>query len=311
MIRHMYRMRGTMMIHAKALYRDVDNRDRSVSIPAEAEWSVPEAKNPWKSSEPFSTAEIEKMLTQGIADHEPVELGFTPRSFSDELVSAAPLKLPAVSPGNASRGRGKRSWYTRLEAPGEIVLNITGGLIAHYRDRGNVRVSLWQIGGASQTGERETLVAEDRSVPPDGKERTIRLKADEPGLYRIDLNDGSDLTAVTWPDGQPMTWKMSLDDHPRSISGRWGLHFYVPPGTKTIGLYAKVAGGYVIDPEGNKVHTFEKTGGRFVSIPVPAGMDGTLWKLNHIAGTVCLMNVPPYLARTAEELLLPKEVIKK
>ena len=32
---------------------------------------------------------------------------------------------------------------------------------------------------------------------------------------------------------------------------------------------------------------------------------GRLWNLSHVAGKVCLLNVPPYAARTPGELLLP------
>jgi len=308
-IRHAYRMRKSMMVHTKALYRDLAARDRSVTIPEEARWSVPESKNPWKSSAPFTNAEIEQYLEAGIARHEPLELDFEPREFSDELVPAAPLRLASVPAGQAQRGRGLRSWYTFLEQPGKISLNITGGLIAHYRDRGNVKVSVWKLGGASETGEKETLVATDASVPPDGVERTVEISLAEAGLYRIDLNDGSDLTQVTWPTGQPMTWKLSLDDHPRSLSGRWNLWFYVPKGVTRIGLYVRTTGGNVKDPNGKIALKLGDQPGKFLSVEVPAGGDGRLWKLENVSGIVCLLNVPPFAARTAEELLLPAEVV--
>ena len=58
MLRHAYRMRRSMMVHAKAIYRDVDARDKNVSIPEDATWNVAEADNPWKSSEPFTLTEF-------------------------------------------------------------------------------------------------------------------------------------------------------------------------------------------------------------------------------------------------------------
>lgn len=310
MIRHVYRMRRTMMVHAKALYRDVAARDRNVSVPENAGWHVPEERNPWKSSKPFEEREIAGYLRDGIASYSLLELDFEPKEFDDDLVPADPRNLAEVSPGQAARGRGRRSWYTYLDEPGEIVLNITGGLIAHYRDRGNVKVSVWQIDGASETGERETLVAQDNSVPPDGKQRTIRFSLKQRGLYRIDLNDGMDMTQVTWPDGQHMTMKMTIDDHPRAFSGRWSLWFYVPRGTGKIGLYVHTSGGSVMQPDGKPALSLDKRRGEFISISVPANMDGTLWKLHQVAGKVCLINVPPYLARNAEELLLPAAVVR-
>jgi hypothetical protein len=145
-------------------------------------------------------------------------------------------------------------------------------------------------------------------VPPDGKRRTILLPLDKVGLYRIDVNDGSDLTEVTWPAGQRMTWKMSLDEHPQAMSGRWGLWFYVPRGTKKIGLYAKTGGGQILRPDGSEAFDLTQQPGRFLAVDVPPQSDGTFWKLNHVSGKVFLLNVPPYLARTPQELLLPADV---
>ncbi len=41
------------------------------------------------------------------------------------------------------------------------------------------------------------------------------------------------------------------------------------------------------------------------------GEDGKFWKVESSQGGRRLMTVPPYLARTSEELLLPTEVVEK
>lgn len=308
MIRHAYRMRTSMMIHTKALYRDVPHRDRQITVPDNAAWTVPEPKNPWKSSAPFTDAEVSKFLTDGITAHIPVELDFESKRYSTDLVPAAPLQLPPVKMGAAATGRGERAFYTWIDnVPSEITLRITGGLIKHYRDRGNVKIALWQLGGASATGERETKVAEDNSVPPDGVERTVTLAALQPGLHKIVVSDGRDLTRVAWPPGMHMTFRSTCDE-PVRPQGRWHLYFYVPRGTKTIGLYADGPGN-LLDPTGKDVLTFGRAG-NYYSIPVPEGRDGALWKFHHSAGTRHLMTVPPCLARSPDELLLPKEVVE-
>ena len=308
MIRHAYRMRRTMMIHTKALYRDVVARDKRVSIPQEATWSVPEDRNLWKSSEPFSAAELSAFLREGIERRSLVELDFEPVSYSKDLIPAAALKLASVTPGSAQRGRGQRSFYAYVEkVPAEISLTITGGLIAHYRDRGNIRVELWKLGGASATGEHETLTASDRSVPPDGKPRTIGLPVAEAGLYRIDVSDGGDLTNVEWPRDQRISFKSSIDQ-PIKTNGRWTLYFYVPRGTTTLGLHAE-SGGRIHDPSGKELLNLEGTPAGYYSIRVPNGADGKLWKIHSAAGSIRLLTVPPYLARSPDELILPGEVV--
>jgi hypothetical protein len=311
MIRHAYRTRRSSMVHSYALYRDVSARDKSIVVPENARWQVKEGANPWKSSEPFSNDEIEAMLGSGIANHTPVDLDFEPREYDDLTVQPARRvlgELPDLPPGAAESGRGDRSWFTVVEkAPATIELRVTGGLIAHYRDRGNVKIKLWKLGGASATGESETLVTGDESVPPDGVERTVRLTAKEPGIYRIDLADGSDLTRVTWPEGQLMSWKMSLDDFPHMMGGRWSLYAWVPKGTKKIGLYAKSSGGELRLPDGKKAADLKAEEGTFLSVAVPEGMDGAFWRFQGVAGRISLLNIPPYLARRPTELVVPAE----
>jgi len=169
LVRHTYRMRGTMLVHAKALYRDLVNRDKTVSIPEGATWQVAEADNPWKSSAPITAAELAEFIDAGIAAHPLVELDFEPVTYSAELVPAAAALGFATDlpPGTFGAGRGEQTFYTSAaRAATPFVLQLTGGLIAHYRDRGNVKVTVHQLGGASVTGEQETLVAADQSVPP-------------------------------------------------------------------------------------------------------------------------------------------------
>ena len=311
LVRHAYRMRKTMMVHAKALYRDLDNRDKQVTIPDEARWNVPEGKNPWKSSRPFGDDELDRYVSEGIAAHPLVEPGFDAVEFSGNLVPAAKLNLAEVKPGEIGAGRGTQMFYTWVEkAPAAIELEITGGLIAHYRDRGNVRVELRRAGGGGERAEGSgPPVASDRSVPPDGVARTIRLSAKQPGLHKITVSDGHDMTRVGWKPGVPMTLKSSIKE-PLNVAGRWSLYFYVPRGTKVVGLYA-AGRGKIVDPAGRAVLSLDGKRPGYHRVEVSPGSDGRLWKIDHASGAVRLMTVPPYLARSGQELLLPAEVVER
>ncbi len=310
MLRHAYRMRRSMMVHVKAIYRDVVARDKNVSIPAGSTWNVAEADNPWKSSEPFARTEFGEFVREGIERYSLVDLDFEPVEFSNDLVSADPLKLEEVVAGSAPRGRGKRTYYALVErGRAAIELQITGGLIKHYRDRGNVRVELHKLGGASESGQREQLIATDQSVPPDGVKRTVSLPVKEAGLYRIDLSDGGDLTSVDWAKGQRISFHSSLDA-PISTHGRWSLYFYVPRGTKVIGLYGN-GEATIQNPAGETVFSLDQRTPGYHSIPVEPGTDGKLWKVHHASAEIRLLTVPPYLARSPGELLLPREVIEQ
>lgn len=312
-VRHAWRMRRTQMVHTLALYRDVPARDKPAAPPENARWTVPPGKNPWKTEQPFLPSELRRFLRDGIAKHPLTELDFEPREFSEDLVPFRKFRAwPDLPPGKAEQARGTRSWYTFADvAPATLELRITGGLIKHYRNRGNIDVKVWKIAGASQTGERETLAASDQSVPPDGVERIVRLRLNHSGLHRIDLSDGNDLTRVTWPDDQIMSWKMTLEEKPDSMSGRWHLYFYTPKGTRKIGFYAAAAqGGKLLRPDGSVALEFKTTTGEFLSVDVPAGADDALWKLQNFSGKISLLNTPPYLAHRPEQLLAPRESVQ-
>ena len=312
LIRHAYRMRKTMLVHAYALYRDLDNRDKSVSIPDEAKWQVPEGQNPWKTSEPFGESELAGFRQEGIQSHPLVELDFQPVSYSNDLVPAAShIRLPELPAGELGPGRGTQEFHTYFEkGPATLELQVTGGLIPHYRDRGNVKIGLFKVGGSSATGQRETPIAEDRSVPPDGTERTVRLTVTESGLYRVTISDGQDKTLVKWPVGQPMT-VVSTETVPMNDTyGQWAQYFYVPRGTQVIGMYGGEH-GEIRDSQDRPQFWFNGRERGFYRVPVPSGEDGKLWRIRYMRGPLILLTVPSNFAATPQELLLPREVVER
>lgn len=307
LVRHGYRMRKTMMVHTKALYRDLVTRDRNVSIPDEAGVSIPEEKNPWKSSKPYAESELTDYLRRGIAGHSLRD--FEPVSFSKDLVPAGKLHLPKV-PGdsNSVTGRGIQTFYTWVEkAPATIELKITGGLIVHYRNRGNVRVDLWKVSKDSATSQNQVSLSHGES-PPDGIQRLIKLHTQHTGLHKITVSDGDDMTKVGFKPTTPITIISSLLE-PASFSGSWNLYFYVPKKTKIVGLFADGT-GKLLDPAGSAAFTFKAKKPDYYGIKVPEGQDGKLWKFHQCTGKKRLMTVPPCLASNEEELLLPKEVVE-
>ncbi|MHB1035709.1 MAG: DUF4838 domain-containing protein [Pirellulales bacterium] len=313
LVRHAYRMRTTMLIHAKALYRDLATRDESVKLPAGAEFSVPEKSNPWKSSAPFTEAEIVGFLKDGIARHPLATLAFQPVQFSANLVPAsAALQFPKTYPaGDLGPGRNVQTFYTYVEkAPATIEMRVTGGLIAHYRDRGHVKIDVWKIGGPSQTGQQETPVASDRSVPPDGVERTVKLAVNEPGLLKLTVSDGNDRTQVKWPADQSMTVLSSQDVPMNEHYSMWMQYFYVPKGTKNIGLFGG-GHGEIRDSENRPHFWLNGREPNYYNVPVPPGQDGKIWFVRYGKGSIRLLTVPPCFATTPQELLLPKEVVDK
>jgi hypothetical protein len=325
-IRHAYRMRRTMMIYTKGLYRDLVRRDKSVTIPEGAAWDVPEAQNPWKSSEPFTAAELQKMRGEGIARN--VLLTWTPVTYSQRLVplpSSATTALPdhkAPPPATAVfRDRGQRRFHVWInQASATLHLNVTGGLIAHYRDRGHVKIELYAVDASS-----ERLVDSDETVPPDGQEHAVVLKTDTPGLYRLEMTDGGDATQVVFEPGENVVLEMGREQAPRRF-GRWTLYFYVPPGTPVVGGY-RTGAGRIVDAKGQVRYQADRADGadyftiqtpegpdqddaadHFI-IQIPEGSDGQVWRCVGCTGAWRLMTVPPYFAHSPQTLLVPAEVL--
>jgi hypothetical protein len=300
LFRFIWRPRHTGMVHVKALWRDLPNRDKSVALPALAKYSDPDATNPWKSDEVFTADQIAGFIRDGIANRK--LLDFEPVAFSSKLVPATALKLGQVPKGNAGIYlRGVRDFWTWIDKePATIKLTGKAGII--YPTRGNAKVDLYPL------AEAESKAVAHFEIPPDKAEHAIELKTAFSGLHRIEVSDGAQGTLIAWPDGLTMT-VVSSQEQPAKLYGRWHLYFYVPKGTKIIGGFSE-GEGFLLDPAGKTVHTFADKPGYF-SIPVPAGEDGKLWSFKHSAGNRFLMTVPPCLARDASELLLPEEVVTK
>lgn len=280
---------------------------------------------------PYTPAEIDAFIDAG-RDAYAIRPRPT-RTYTQDLVPARLLGLPAAPAGGFVAGSqaliaGRLDLFTWTERAGEtVVLRLVNGASPYRRISGNARVTL----SALQPGA-ETTVAEDRTAPPDGQEHPLALRAPRPGLHRIALRLGHEEGRVAWDDGRPMTVYagpargLAPDYLPVSSWGAgncepWTLYFYVPRGARTVDLWlGEMCGGddwpvtpagRVLDGHGKVAFAIPYGKPGFFSIPVPAGEDGALWKFDRCTGrAVTLLNVPPYLARSERELLLPREVVR-
>jgi hypothetical protein len=163
-----------------------------------------------------------------------------------------------------------------------------------------VRLTLKALDGTTETpGDRA-------EVPPDGNERAVSLKVARAGLHRLEVSDGGDATHVVWPAGLPWALEASAEQ-PAMLYGRCNLYFYVPRGTPVVGGYTD-GGGQLCLASGEKLLDLP-TRGDYFREPVGAGQDGRLWLLRQAQGQVSLLTVPPWLARSEQELLLPRDVV--
>ncbi len=284
------RNRDCRMVHSMGLFREqkrlAPNEFKKTPLPIS-----------WKPPLPPPTeAELAKFVSDGIANNALVD--FEAVDFGQDLVPVAVSGKKEVAPPGPLRGtREFLIWSdgTPLE------LKVTGGLIKHYRDRGNVKLSLVQIGGVSETGELETTVAHDESVPPDGKERSVILRPKHAGLHRVVSSDGGDMTNIIFPEDSLLLSPGGAGKQV-SLSGIW--FFYVPKGTERLGFYAKMPRCTLYSPDGKQVANQAYNG--YYSIPAKPGV----WK---VAGTGIFqpLTVPSGLSFRSDKMLLPREVAGK
>jgi len=306
-LRFSWRIRKTEMVHTLGIWRGLA-RYENVKIPAENTYRVPTSKNPWKSDEPFTPQQIQQIISDGIANNKLRE--FEIKTYSEDLVRADALHLavPPKLPARTEFGymRGTNDLLIWLDGP--VTIKAKAGL--NYTNRGNTQLSLHQYGQAvAENDDANAPIApaslQSFAVPPDKEWHEYTLKASRPGIYMlrsVDKKMGSDLE---WPQSTPVSVKSTLQKS-WALRARSGMYFYVPKGAKTVGGFG--SGSYHIYGSDGKVLLSSKSG--YFSIPVPSDQDGKLWEIGFASGSVALLTVPPYLARSPQELLLPREVVK-
>ena len=301
--RHAYRMRQTMMIHYYGLWSRLVGQQAAL-----------DPEHPWKSEQTFSTDEIAEYLAEGIGNYQPVDPGFQSVAFSKELVPAAEaLRLPEVETGSfPAKPQDKQHYFVWLKTgAGKLDLKVRVEKVWANR---SPKLSLF-----SPLDVKIEPVAVDESYQPDGRVSALRLVTPHSGLHRVETLDGGDHTYLQWPEGMPVTIESGIDTPgvKEHFRGAWSLYFYVPQGTKTVGGWAsRIANwaprisGKLLDGSGRVVHDFDQAEEGWFKIPVPEGEDGKLWKFENSQGQRLLMTVPPYLARSGTQLLLPAEVVE-
>ena len=288
-------IRSTRMVHTYSMFRSPKRlaprgmKDKKTGI----DWLNTPAPTP---------EEIDKFVADGIKNNE--LLSFDVKEFSSDLIPVSDPKGSAVLDAGTTR---RRVWFYIWCDGKPFTLEVTGGLIKHYRDRGNVILELVQVGGESDTGELETLIQTDRSVPPDGKARKVVFKPKHPGLHKLFINDNGDMSRIIWPENMAVARPVESESSPE-LKGTF--YFYVPQGTKLLGFYAKTNRGFICVPNGKNVFKLNKLNG-FYHIPVKPEQCGKLWKLKGFFGVIKFLTVPSNLSLRSTHYLIPKETIKK
>jgi hypothetical protein len=300
LLTYICRIRATGMVHATALLQDIPGYDKDVTITPKLD--LFHACPRIDSALPLGSDEVAQILTNGVQSN-PI-LQFKVIRYSKDLVPAAKaLGLTTESPGSFKL-HGRHSWFTWLE-PGKQHLTV---MVA-----GKVRLRLFAVGNQDRG---ESLVSDltagtpiEWSNPTEGI--PAELGSTHVGLHRLEITSLSN-SRVSAAPGSFCSVPANTGFHTAG-----GLYFYVPRGTTLVAGQTSDRGGVMKDDTGAVVFDFKqlkeeiaKNKKAYFMVPVPKGRDGTLWKMEGCSNRM-LYTVPPYYARSAEELLLPKEVVDR
>lgn len=256
----------------------------------------------WKSDEPVTENDLRSILRQGMAEN----------AFSDiELIGFSRNLVPLSPAGGANPHQTPRPihvrgltplYYYADKAGADFEITVNGANT--YVNRGSVRVRLF----SDQNPDPGEPVA-TAEAPADKTDHTLKLRSAYVGLHRVEVSDSGGGTNLSWPLGQRVVFVASVEENFRLVSTS-DFVFYVPQGTVSLGGYAESLAGILRHPGGQTAFIFQQMGKPgYFSVPTTPDKTGACWQLSGARGKKILLTVPPYLARSPAELLVPAEVL--
>ena len=301
---HVYRQRDRQMVSAPAI---------SFWSPAIGDKTVVNEGQPWQFAEkykdetPFTVEEIIKWINDGVKNYKPLD--FVPISYSTNLVPAAPLKLRAkpceqtddfYNQGNFNI----RFWKAANQQ--DSTFTITHGIIPSYRSfMPKAKVELF----ADANPMLCAIISQD--IPIDGKKTEYRFKSNFSGLHTLAISNAQGGIRV-FNANKTLAVRTASHDEPLEIKRPLIGYFYIPPACKIVGGYfGGVGGAYMQIYDDNNRLIYEHKLGLvdYFSVKVPENQQGKTWKINVYTDNMYFLTVPPYIARTPQELLIPSELL--
>jgi hypothetical protein len=181
-----------------------------------------------------------------------------------------------------------------------VEFTVQTALIAIYKNKPAARYTL-------RDGD-EHVIAEGR-IPLDYRQHTITQAVPSAGIYYLDFNDSGAGFQLTAPEGRAATLMLEKGKAP-TLGTLDRFYFYVPKHTKTVDYFWAGYHHVVRGPDGALLKSVD-TGDDWVSVPVPAGLDGKIWYLQSLrVGTLKFATVPNYVATASDALLVPEDVAR-
>ncbi len=263
---------------------------------------------PLREADREKAIDVAEILENGIRNNRVLE--FESVAYGAEWAPPETLLVGSAASSSESiqlRGENELVVYLDKSQP-TLKLTVTGGLIRTQGvnvHRGPVRLSLIPLAHPLHEAVAEA------EIPADLQSHVVELSSEYSGTHRLLINDGNDLTELSWEKGAHVGIPSGGEKKVALYSQTpYSLFFPVPKGTRKVVGYADSSRGWVEFPDGRKAFDFRKANAReYFSVDVPPGMDGKLWRLVEVTGERLLLTTPPMLFRSAEEQLAPETAL--
>jgi hypothetical protein len=262
----------------------------------------------WARVHSLSHAEVVSLINDGMRTYPPPDFEF--KTYTGKLVALHPSAWNTPDGG---------PWGVPMTiATATMDLQIPDGLSAFpLRVSRNhaTRVTVTDDTGKTFFMHWVEPVGKDTNDPKGAPwdEMSIPLA---PGHYQVVVDGGkaANFTFQTWK-GVPLTLR-TVQIQKGNYSPRF--YFFVPKGLGKVAIffpYGVRAGGIeppFCQPDGQLAKIEERSGGRLVVIPVPAGMDSKVWSLEHLVQPYQnfeALNFPQAFSLSPDVLLVPSDAI--
>jgi len=285
---------SSFMFDRWTIFREIPGRVFRVKKSEILAWM----KDAMDAAKPLDTQSMRKIVADGIKNN-PL-LDFESVAFSKDL---KPYRTSSPGKGKAAAIllRGVNNIYLFAEQENsQFEFIIEAGMV--YDNRGAVDVRLF----SDQHAILDEAVASVK-IEPNKFSQRVKLSSPYKGVHRLEISDGSGGTKVQWPAGQRAVFPASAEESTTFYSDH-AMVFFVPKGSKIVGGYTNNRAGKIVTNRGNTVFDFsDMKGPGYFSVEVPKGADNACWSIQGVQGRKLLLTTPPYLARSEDELLIPRE----
>jgi hypothetical protein len=295
LLEHVWNIYDSGMVHGFRLAQLI-TRDEAARHPdLRARYDPRDPKAPgWLAIRPLDDNSVRELVLAGARDYTP--RGFDYRRFSGKLVRAANAPPPE---GFSPELFPASTQLLDVLAPADL-------------KKLTLRVGCEQPVRVTVTGARgEAIHDETVTTGPAWLKQWSELAVTLPGAgaYRVQLWSPKRTFRLSVPTNVALSLPAFLNSQGRPTPR---LHFYVPPGTERLALYAPyVAAGppRFFDSAGDEVKPRLLDGGRLILLDVPARGRGAVWSLDRAKAPnepIRLLNAPQSFAFSPETLLVPE-----